>query len=256
MKARYWSLGAVLGGLAVAGTAWAALDCGPLPDCEELGFTDNVNDCAEEDRLNCPFDDTSVLCRKKGGSCEIGSILYNDLNCYASAPDGLIAVGVVVDDEYRLAVSLDGKSVAWSPDSEIIPGLKPTDFNRYYVDYYDVVMDGKADTKQIVDFYGEGTDYAAGYCYNYTTPGTEKGDWFLPSFRQAKRLRDYKSQIDAGLKSIGGQEIYPGAMWTSTTYFSDPYMGAWALLLRPGDDIGWPENGREDTLDTRCRVVF
>ena len=59
MGVRYLSYLAVLGMIAAAKPA-AAQNCGPLPDCEELGFTDNVDDCAEEDRLNCPFDDLQM----------------------------------------------------------------------------------------------------------------------------------------------------------------------------------------------------
>ena len=120
MRARYWSLGVVLGGLAVAGTAWAALDCGPVPSCEELGFTNTADECGDSGMLKCPFDETAVFCRKKalvtGVGCEVGSVLYSDLNCYKpdAAPSGLTAIGVVFDTYKKLAVALDQKKVKWA----------------------------------------------------------------------------------------------------------------------------------------------
>ena len=99
----------ILGGLIVAGTAWAALDCGVRPTCAELGYTDTADKCDDSGMLKCPFDETAVFCRKKptGIGCEIGSVLYSDLNCYNpdAAPSGLTAVGVVFDTNKNIQIT-------------------------------------------------------------------------------------------------------------------------------------------------------
>ena len=215
MGVRYLSYLAVLG-MIVAAKPAAAQNCGPLPDCEELGFTDNVDDCAEEDRLNCPFDDTSVLCRKKGVRCEIGSILYNDLNCYDTAPDGLTAVGVVFDAVNKLAVAPDnGKLLPWGLDQESVPGLMDPDNHTNSYTVYDI--DGRANTEAIVSYYGPGTNYAAGYC-NAMVGGLKAGAWFMPSWRQMRMIGYYWDKLNNGLQAAGLSQLSNGTYIPSNQY--------------------------------------
>ncbi len=252
MRTRYWSLGVVLGGLAVAGTAWAALDCGPVPSCEELGFTNTADQCDDSGMLKCPFDETAVFCRKKatGIGCEVGSVLYSNLNCYKpdAAPSGLTAIGVVFDTYKKLAVALDQKKVKWAPDKDDIPDLK--ECNKISV-LTDCNIDGKANTAKIVAYQGRGTSYAAGYCYA-KTDGVSATSWFLPSAKQWQSLYNNKDVVDATLNNIGGSPLtltpYEG-YWTSNEYLDYAYVAG-----RFG--VGGASSKLASTESARCVIGY
>ena len=95
--------GAALIGL--GGSAYAAIDCAVPPTCDELGYVMNPDECLTDDVLACPFDDGKVFCFRKGRplpeeitNCELGSVLYSDMQCYDAHPGGdVIPIGVVFD---------------------------------------------------------------------------------------------------------------------------------------------------------------
>ena len=109
--------------LALTAPAYAALDCAPLPDCEDFGYVYTADDCDGQSTLKCPFDQTKLYCTEPSSSvtCKVGSILYNDLKCYDEAPSGKTAIGIVFDTSKRLAISLDsGKnSISWGSSADI-----------------------------------------------------------------------------------------------------------------------------------------
>ena len=250
MKARYWSMGVVLGGLIVAGTAWAALDCGVKPTCAELGYTDTADQCDDSGMLKCPFDETAVFCRKKapviGVGCEVGSVLYSDLNCYDTAPSGLTAVGVVVDSAEKLAVGLNYAKLPWAENNnDLSEVLCKYDKNVRNNDLFmmQCAIDGKANTKEIVDYYGSGTDYAAGYCHNYTTEGTKKGDWFLPSVYQGRKFEFALDAIDIdNVLEAANLTLY--CVTDGTTYYG-----------RSATTVGHEEERREN-YSTYCFLNY
>ena len=196
MKARYWSMSVVLGGLIVAGTAWAAT-------CAELGYTDTADKCDDSGMLKCPFDETAVFCRGKtaaavtGRDCEIGSVLYSDLNCYNpdAAPSGLTAVGVVFDTDDRLAVAFDYNDDLHSGYAGV---------SIQCCDYGDgeCVEDGRLQTNMILEMYKiyfdgmhkEFDGYPFGYCLA-KTDGLPAGSWFLPSVQQLLKLCQNKNKL-------------------------------------------------------------
>ena len=214
---RNWSLGAVLGGLIVTTTALAAFDCNRRPTCEEMGYTDMVGDCGDGDMVKCPFDQTKGFCRQSAMECRVGDILYSDLKCYDKTPVGLAAIGVVFDTINRLAISLEVKEVGWglSLNTKDVPGLQNCTSENVVVD---CATDGKANTETIVAYYGDSADYAAGYCHNYTTEGTKKGDWFLPSMKELMVLGDFMFLINRTLQSFVGS-VY-GRKCLKDTYYS------------------------------------
>ena len=120
MRARCWSYLAGMSVLALAAAAEAG-DCTQRPSCEELGYTDTADQC-NGDMVKCPWDYNAVFCRKKaavavtGRDCEIGSIVYSDLNCYDNPPEGLTKLGVVVinDDTERKMMSFDERRDVWA----------------------------------------------------------------------------------------------------------------------------------------------
>ena len=217
MRTRYWSLGVVLGGLIVTTTALAAFDCNRRPTCEEMGYTDMVGDCGDGDMVKCPFDQTKGFCRQSAMECRVGDILYSDLKCYDETPIGLAAIGVVFDTTNRLAISLEVKEVTWrlSSHPEDVPSLQNCTLENVVVD---CDTDGKANTETIVAYYGDSADYAAGYCHNYTTEGTKKGDWFLPSMKELMVLGDFIFPINVTLQSFVGS-VY-GRKYLNDKYYS------------------------------------
>ena len=120
MRARCWSYLAGMSVLALAAAAEAG-DCTQRPSCEELGYTDTADKC-DGDMVKCPWDYNAVFCRGKtaaavtGRDCEIGSIVYSDLNCYDNPPEGLTKLGVVVinDDTERKMMSFDERRDVWA----------------------------------------------------------------------------------------------------------------------------------------------
>ena len=130
------------------------------------------------------YTDVVVLTPK---TCKVGDVLYSDLKCYDETPSGLTAIAVVFDTENRLAISKEERLLYWGEDV-MVAGcgvLNPMD----------CTLDGKELTKKVVDGYGNSSDYAAGYCYNYTTEGTKKGDWFLPNIKELYELYKVKGVI-------------------------------------------------------------
>ena len=249
--------GAALIGL--GGSAYAAIDCAVPPTCEELGYVLTEDDCDGRATLTCPFDTSKVFCgvsceelgyvhtgifteclyngtkvfcpfgsdyfKCEGGvdtaaQCKIGSILYNDLKCYDEAPDGKTAIGVVFDTNKKLAIAMDHKNgIQWGGYGTDISGLDnclPSNFST-------CGTDGKDNTQKIVSALGTGSDYAAGYCYNKTDGGLDKGRWFLPSVVELKLVFNNGTAINTAMTAAGGTKIptSSGYYWSSTEKSSD-----------------------------------
>jgi len=192
-----------------SGTALAA--CVP-GDCIGLGYTKSEASC-EGDIIRCPFDTSKVFCKEKEVYVmEAGDILYSDkTTTHYYTDSSKTPIGVVVDPNRRLAMALTCSLKQWASKGNNntnitgIPDKKPedtkTDFN------------GKSYTKIIVDNCGSACP-AAFYAYNYTTAGTSRGDWFLPSGGQLWLLDQNKEKIKMGLAKVGGQLPYGNEVYT------------------------------------------
>lgn len=144
---------------------------------------------------------------------------------------GKTPIGIVFDTNKRLAVALDQSS------SNLI-------FSRYRTDIPNLEnctngkplscgTDGKANTAAIIAF-GKSNSIsypAAEYCYNYTTTGTEEGDWFLPSYVELKSIYNAKSMINATLNLLGKSSLMESYHWTSTEHDSST---SWVLHMNSG----------------------
>ena len=196
--------------LALTAPAYAALDCAPLPDCEDFGYVYTADDCDGQSTLKCPFDQTKLYCTEPGGkqaatvTCKVGSILYNDLKCYDGKPSGKTAIAVVFDHNKKLAIAMDHKNyIPWGGSGTDISGLdncSPSNFST-------CGTDGKDNTQKIVSALGTGSDYAAGYCYNKTDGGLDKGSWFLPSIVELKLVFNNGTTINTAMTAAGGTTI-------------------------------------------------
>ena len=140
------------------------------------------------------------------------------MKCYDpdAAPSGLTAIGVVFDSENRLAIQAKKhENLVWWYTRTLVPNLETCDSSNAY----DCAIDGKSNTKKIVDYYGDASDYAAGYCYNYTTEGTKKGDWFLPSVKEAVILSNNKDPVNKTLNysKMVNYQYYEIVAWLMTS---------------------------------------
>ena len=90
---------------------------------------------------------------------------------------------------------------------------------------------GVQNSAAIVSKYGNSTDYAAGWCQNYTFKNGKKG--YLGSCGEWQEAYNNKSEIDACMSLIGGTAIATDDYhWTSTQYSSGI---AWILIWSDGN---------------------
>ena len=184
----------------LAASAQAACVSG---DCAAMGYNKTESACSG-DIIRCPFDTSKVFCKEKEVYVmEAGDILYSDkTTAHYHTDDSKTPIGIVVDPERRLAMALSCSAKQWAADRTFannniaaIPDKEPedakTDFN------------GKSYTTTIVNICGTGCP-AAYYAHNYSTTGTAKGDWFLPSGGQLKLLDQNKTDIKVGFAKVNG----------------------------------------------------
>ena len=208
--------GSLLGSAYTAEAAYTPSGCSSKPLCREFGYTkQSTNECATSDYLPCPFGE-GYYCKTKnnGTGCVFGSILYDDLKCYTSSnvPSGRVPIGVVFDEVNTLAAALDEKSLKWGWSSVDISGIGSSSG-----DY------GKGNTKKIIDAFlaagkidlNKDTTYAAGYCYNYTTPGVVRTNWFLPDNETMTKVMDSVSTLNWVLENIASAEELGGSYHAS-----------------------------------------
>lgn len=219
-------------------TSSQAQTCTPTPDCGSLGYIQTDVDCAGVESVKCPFDTSKLFCPEK---CELGSILYSDKSCSKKVKPGKTPIAIVFDVNNRLAVALDQAELMWSPNGimdDVIALIGCKD--------YDTVLEcntnGKDNTNKIVDHYGRGSNYAAGYCVNYSPAGTNEGDWFLPSMKQLSALYNRKSLVNESLALLGRPAMKDYVYWSSAeqSYYG-PNDSAWGLNMYEGGPFNDPK---------------
>ena len=220
--------------LSAGGWAEAAENCAVRPTCVELGYGEQAVNCKDEEMIKCPFDDNYVFCRDSEAAkdCAIGDVLYSDLGCYKNGtqPYSVVAIGVVFDPNSRLAVGLKKTELPWGKG-----GIR--DPNLYFCSSCNINSNcsennGKVLTSLIVDYYGDSSDYAAGYCYNYTTEGTKKGDWFLPSLKEAFSLAEQMKVVEEVRWMLAGES---GASYRDMS--SSSTTGGFSFCLVSGHEV-------------------
>lgn len=137
------------------------------------------------------------------------------------------AVGVALKtDNCRFVIApegLDEDNLPWSKYGayEEVPGVTTTTEEIIAIDDYK----GEANTAAIVSHYGAGTDYAVGWCANYTFKNGAKG--YLGACGEWLESFNNKAEIDACMNLItGGIAIKAPYYYSSTQY--DFYF-AWGL---------------------------
>ena len=199
--------------------------------CAGMKYKTKVGACAEG--YNWENNACVVACKQ---TCDIGNILYSDSTCSSCKVSGKTPIGVVsyAEGTKRLAINLTTtSSMYWSLYCDDISGIPnyssspdTTDFN------------GKSNTAAWVSYYGSSvTNYAPGYCYNYTTAGTSKGQWYLPAAGELyASVWTNKTTVSAGLSAVGGRSFQNGWHWSSSEYSSNQI--AWSVDANDGT-VDW-----------------
>ena len=191
-------------------------------------------------------------CQACSSECKVGSILYSDKTCNSCRISGKTPIGVVayVNGSTRLAINLPQGQMKWSSNYVDLDGIDNiTDGNKAKADFA-----GKAHTAAWVAKYGAGvTGYAPGYCYNYSTAGTSKHDWYLPALGELfPSVWTNRVAVKRGLKIAGGDKLERGHYWSSSEY---SYYDAWRVY----GSNGWLDSGlpkANGAFYVRCVLAF
>ena len=149
----------------------------------------------------------------------------------------------------RLAINLVNASMGWGRYDDISGITNYSSSSAVLNDF-----SGKANTAAWVSYYGSSvTNYAPGYCYNYTTAGTSKGQWYLPAAGElyASIATNY-SAVNNGIKAAGGTQLLLGAYYWSSSEYSDT--SAWAVY----PTVGTTDYRGKNFIDgyVRCVLAF
>lgn len=135
------------------------------------------------------------------------------------------AVGVAVlsdNCKFVIAPSQRNEGLPWSKNNRFdsVPGVTTTKNESVArVDYK-----GVSNSSAIVSKYRAGTDYAAGWCQNFSFKNGENG--YLGSCGEWQEAYNNKAEIAACMSLIGGTKIEKSYYWSSSQYSND---GAWML---------------------------
>ena len=182
--------------------------------------------------------------------CKVGHILNSDMTCSSSKVSGKTPIGVVsyISGSTRLAINLVHRSMQWGGYGTDISGL--TNITSSSTAKND--FSGKSNTSKIVSALGDKSSYAAGYCYNYTTTGTSKGDWYLPAAGElyASIMTNY-SAVNNGIKAAGGKQLSSDYYYWSSSEYGSKY--AWEVVAYYGG-VGY--GGKSNNNSVRCVLAF
>lgn len=146
------------------------------------------------------------------------------------------AVGVAVltnECKFVIAPTQNGSSLVWAPRhaTDSVPGVTTvTSTLNAEKDYK-----GVSNSSAIVSKYKTGTNYAAGWCQNFTFRNGKRG--YLGACGEWQKACNNKDKINACMSLIGGEDIGNIFYWTSTQYSND---GAWMVY---GKDKGQASSG-------------
>ena len=217
---------------------YALSDCADKPTCEEIGYTHNEYACDQKIAMPCPFDSSKIYC--PGPVCEPGYFLYSDRSCSLALKSDKTVIGIVFDKEWRLAVSVEPvQSLRWANngnfDAEGLIVIPDFAYNRCSGEECERYNNGRTNTQTIVNFaVANGYSYpAAEYCYNLSALGKGRGNWWLPSLDEWKKLHPTRETIDEALILAGSQATGDGSLWTSNQDENAGVPGSYGMFFRP-----------------------
>ena len=186
----------------VAGASWNGSDCvcnsSYKYSCDGAGeLPDTSNGCGGKYKAcgcEAGYYWSNGVCKVNCSTlCDTGNIYYSDGTCSSCYNSAKTAIGVIALNQgsARLVISLNESELLWAPMNEDVSGMGEA-------------SSGKSETSTWVGYYGaELSDYAPGYCYNYTTTGTSKGQWFLPSLEEYEKIMSRVTAVNRGLVETG-----------------------------------------------------
>ena len=226
-------------------TSLAQSACVTTPTCAELGY--NASSCPNGG-LKCPFGNTwnceitnykdkitelekiieelkTELKQCQTPDCEIGDYLYSDITCSSNLDSNKTVIGLVFSPERHLAVALkETRNVIWSKEAFDIPNL--TNYSSETEAKND--FNGKQNTKIIFEYCQKNNKScpAVEIVTNYTTAGTQAGDWYLPSMGELILLNQssthsiFGSNMGRAKGDIIFQHFFNPPVYQYTTYWT------------------------------------
>ena len=199
------------------------ITCTATPNCADLGYTSTTS-C--DNGVKCPWGEAWYCPPSPPEVCEIGSILYSDMTCYKEAQAGKTPIGVVVYvDGTGAGQAMALKSIGsytWGPTSTNIPGL--TNYESKETASTDYVS---CENSKIIMAQGDSSTYPAVWAaHEYSTEGTEAGDWCLPAAGIFTSYYNYNNRtaINSGFDRANGIKFESGSSstraWSSSEYDS------------------------------------
>ena len=199
-------------------------------DCTSKCETAYTNNCHNRTAVSTPygcakyFDDCPSKCQIPYTACNATDFLYSNKKCTVEHLPELTPIGIVMSKADRLAYALEIKALAWSTSYVDVSGLSNigtsltliNENNMYTAAQLNKDTDGKSNTLKIINF-GKSKGYsfpAAEYAYNYSTAGTNKGDWWLQSAAEARKADGNLVAINNKLFT-SGYKTMGDSMWTS-----------------------------------------
>ena len=216
--------------------------CIATPSCTTLGYTSTTS-CT--DGLKCPFGEAwncthinkiteltnkiteleKTITEKSNNatkSCGIGNIFYSDWTCSIELDSSKTPIGVVVYDDglghgQVMALKSIG-SYQWGGYGTDIPTLQNyTDNSTAQND-----ISSCANSAKIIRT-GDKSKYPAVWAANeYSTEGTNAGDWCLPAAGIFTHIYNNENTINTGFSRAGGTQFTTNTRaWSSNEYNSN-----------------------------------
>ena len=172
--------------------------------------------------------------------CDVGNILYSDKKCYLEGcAAGKTPIGVVFDGQNRKAIALEKPSLLkWHTGRVNVPGIADIEGTSQAAQDFN----GKANTAAIKAYDSSFSNFpAAKYAYNYTTTGTNVGDWYLPALGELYKVYQNQYAINKALLSLGKSKLPSDEEYWSSSESNDgmsAYYFAWQLSFHDGEIDG------------------
>ena len=211
--------------------------------CDGMKYKTKVGECATDYKW-----ENGACVSTCDKTCSVGNILYSDHTCSSCKVSGKTPIGVVsyASGSTRLAINLVNMKMPWGGSGTDISGL--TNYTSGSTAKND--FSGKSNTSIIVSALGDTSSYAAGYCYNFTTSGTSKGDWYLPAQGELyATVWTNKTAVNSGLRAAGGTAINNTYYRSSSEY---SYTNAWNVTANGGVNYG----SKGNPFYVRCVLAF
>ena len=211
------------------------ITCTATPNCADLGYTESS--CPDNKGVKCPWGEAWYCPPSPPEVCEIGSILYSDMTCYKDAQAGKTPIGVVVYVDglgggQAMALKSIGMYIWGGYGTDILPNQTSSVATDY----------ASCENSKIIMAAGDKSAYpAVRVVHEYSTEGTEAGDWCLPAAGIFTSIKNNQSVISNGFSRAGGKQFISSTYaWSSSEYNSDL---AWRSNLKKGNGLSYNSKG-------------